>query len=53
MILETLFSSGMVTDSVKCGVDSDVSVGGCPDESHEDSFCEVATISGYNWFRVT
>ena len=42
----------MVTDSVKCGVDSDVSVGGCPDESHEDS-CEVATISGYNWFRVT
>ena len=35
----------MVTDSVKCGIDSDVSVGGCSDENHEDS-CEIATISG-------
>ena len=34
----------MVTNSVECRVDNDVSTGGCSDESYEDS-CEV-TISG-------
>ena len=35
----------MVTDSVECGVDNNVSAGGCSDEIHED-LCEVVTISG-------
>ena len=40
-----LSSSGVVTRSVECGVDNDVSAGGCSDESHGNS-CEVVTISG-------
>ena len=30
---------------VECGVDNDATVGGCSDESHEDS-CEADTVSG-------
>ena len=40
-----LSSSGVVTNSVECGIDNDVSADGCSDESHGDS-CEVVTISG-------
>ena len=39
-----LSSSGVVTRSVECGVDNNVSAGGCSDESHGNS-CEVVTIS--------
>ena len=37
-----LSSSGVVTNSVECGVDNGVSAGGCSDED----LCEVVTISG-------
>ena len=55
-ILGMLSSSGVVTRSVECGVDNDVSAGGCSDESHGNS-CEVVTISGSDdvtiyWSRV-
>ena len=44
-ILDMLSSSGVVTKSVECGVDNDVSAGGCSAESHGDS-CEVVTVFG-------
>ena len=42
-MLDTLFSSGVVTDSFECVVINEVSVGSCSDESHEDT-CKIVTV---------